>query len=146
MGATLNVNFTPYLKKGRWELTKMQMKESVAMAEGAALYSDLAGEMTIVTGTESNFMGILAEPIAATDSDYATAKKLKYVWRPLTQEAEAEFTVGSGTFTNADVGKVVAFYDSDSLAVDTAGTRARITKYLTATRGVCVFNSVMSQT
>ena len=144
--AGLSTNFRPVLKKGDWELQKMQMKESVAMEEGAVLYSDLAGEMTISTGAETNQMGILAEAIAATDSDYATAKKLKYVYVPKSVNAECYFTVGAGTFTVADVGKVVALNDSKSLAVDTAGTRARITAYLSSTRGKCVLNLVMSQT
>jgi len=132
-------NFRPILKPGRWELQPVAMKESVAMEMGAALYTDKAGESTIVTGAETNFMGILAEPIAATDADYAVAKKLKSVWVPLCANATAEFTVGAGTFTTADVGKSVAYNDSKSLAVDTAGDEARITKYLSSTRGECVF-------
>lgn len=146
MGADLNSNFRPVLKPGRWELTQLQMKESVAIEEGSALYSDLAGEMTVMTGTETNFVGILAEPIASTDSDYATAKKLKYAWIPKTNNAEVEFAVGAGTFTNADVGKTVALNDGVGVAVDTAGTVFRITKYLTSTRGVGVFNTGFSQT
>jgi len=136
----LNTNFRPILKAGRWELTKQQMKESVAMEEGASVSSDAAGELDLSTDSTTNFRGILAQAIAATDSDYATAKKLKYVWVPKLAEAEAEFTVGAGTFTTADVGKGVKYNNSLGLAVDTAGIQARITKYLTATRGVCTFN------
>lgn len=135
----LATNFRPLEKVGRWELQLVPMKESVAMEEGAAIYTDKAGENTIVTGTETNFTGILAEPIVAADADYAVAKKMKYAWIPLSPAAEAEFAVGSGTFTDADVGKSVAFFDSKSLAVDTAGDEARITKYLSSNRGVCTF-------
>lgn len=123
-----------------------QMKESVAMAEGAALYTDLAGELTIGTNTSTNFRGILAKAITASDSDYAVAKKMKPVWVPKSLEAEAEFTVGAGTFTNADVGKTVVLNDSVSVAVDTAGVQIRITKYLNSVRGVCVFSPAFSQT
>lgn len=121
------------------------MKESVAMEMGAFVYTDKAGESTIITGTETNKMGILAEAIAATDADYATSQKLKHVWVPLCKDATAEFTVGSGTFTTADVGKSVAFADSKSLAVDTAGDDARITKYLSSTRGECIFQLLIEQ-
>lgn len=121
------------------------MKESVAMEMGAAIYTDKAGEATIYTGTETNFIGILAEAIASTDADYATSQKLKSVFVPLSPQATAEFTVGSGTFTTADVGKSVAFFDSKSLAVDTAGDEARITKYLSSTRGECVFKLLIEQ-
>lgn len=144
--AGLSTNFRPIEKVGRWELRQLPMKESVAMEEGAGVYTDLAGEHTIVTSSSTNFRGILAEAIAATDADYATAKKLKAVWVPISTEAEAEFTVGAGTFTNADVGKTVAFNNSLGVAVDTAGTQVRITKYLSSTRGVCTFNLAFSQT
>ena len=142
----LNTNFRPVMKLGRWELTMQQMKESVAMEEGAALYTDLAGESTIGTSSTTNFRGILAKAIAATDADYAVAKKMKPVWVPKSLEAEAEFAVGAGTFTNADVGKTVVLNNSVSVAVDTAGVQIRITKYTSSTRGVCVFSPAFSQT
>ena len=127
-------------------MTQQAMKESVAMEEGAALYTDLAGEITLATSSSTNTRGVLAEAILAADADYATAKKLKYVWVPTSTEAEVEFTVGAGTFTNADVGKTVALNDSISVAVDTAGTQFRITKFLSSTRGVGTFNLAFSQT
>ncbi len=137
---TLNTNFRPILKKGRWELTKLPMIASVAIAEGAAVYHVGDGTTTKVTSATTNFAGIMAEPIAATDADYATSKRLKGAWVPRNAAAEAEFTVGAGTFTNDDVGKSVKFNDETGLAVDTAGIQARITKFLNSTRGVCVFN------
>jgi hypothetical protein len=57
------------------------MKASTAMAEGAAIMpetsgADVTGYFTLM-GVENaggdDFYGILAEPIAATDADYATA-------------------------------------------------------------------------
>lgn len=136
----LNLNFKPIFADGAWKTKKLPMKESVAMAAGCGVYTDEAGELTIVDGSSANFVGILMEDIAATDSDYATARKLKLVAVPLRLSAEAEFKVGAGTFTTADEGKSVVFHsDGISLAVDTAGIQARITKYLSATRGRCTF-------
>lgn len=143
--AGLSTNFRPLLKHGHWTLKRLPMKESVAMEKGAAIYTDLAGEHTLVTDSTNNFRGILAEAIAATDSDYATAKKKKYVYVPLVPEAEAEFTVGAGTFTVDDIGKSVKFADSKGLGVDTAGAQARITDYISSTRGKCTFSLAISQ-
>ena len=61
--------------------------------------------MGVENANGADFVGILAEPIAATDDDYATAGKLKGVWVPEDATAEAGFTVVNGTFTTADIGK-----------------------------------------
>lgn len=140
MSSVLNTYFRPILKKGRWELKKLPMIASVEISEGAAIYAVGDGTHTFVTNATTNFAGILAETIASTDADYATSMKLKSVYVPLKASAEAEFAVGAGTFTTADVGKSVKFNDKLGLAVDTAGIQARITKYINSTRGECVFN------
>jgi hypothetical protein len=94
-----------------------------------------------------DFYGILAEPIAATDADYATAWKRKGVRVPRTTTAKAYFKVGAGTFTVADIGKRVEFHsDSIGLAVDTVGKGATITDYISSTRGKCVFNLPTTET
>ena len=90
--------------------------------------------------------GIMAEPIVATDTDFATAGKLKGVRVPKTPYAQSYFYVGSGTFTAADVGATVALYsDYKSLAVDTMGLAATILKYISSTRGICMFNMPNTQ-
>lgn len=117
------------------------MIASVAMAAGSGIYKVGDGTHTVVTTTSGNFKGILMEPIAATDSDYATSLKLKLVAVPVDATAEAEFTVGSGTFTTADVGKQADFADAISLAVDTSThDQAAITAYISSTKGRCSFN------
>jgi hypothetical protein len=142
----VTTNFLPC--DGNWIMKKLAMKASTAMAEGVAIGIEISGNTTTgyytLMGTENaagaDFTGILAEAIAATDSDYATAGKLKGVWVPLNKEAEATFAVGAGTFTAVDVGKTVEFHsDSAGLAVDTAGKGARITAYISSTRGKCKF-------
>jgi len=140
--SNVTTNFLPI--KGKWELRPTQMIASVAMAEGAAVYKVGDGTHTIVTNATGNFKGILAEPIAATDADYATSKKLKNVWVPIDYSAEAEFAVGAGTFSTDDIGKNVKFNDSVGLAVDTTGIQAEITGFISATRGLCKFNLVLS--
>jgi hypothetical protein len=135
--------------QGGWELRKIAMKASQAIADGCAVAVEVSGSsptgyaclMPTTTSSGQNFVGILAEKIATTDADYATAGKLKSVWVPVDKTSEAVFTVGSGTFTAADVGRVCQFYsDSASLAVDTNGLGAIITKYISATKGQCSFN------
>lgn len=135
MGSVTPVNtpnhtqyFYPIDADFKWKIVAMPFVASVAMPDGAAIGIQISGNTTTgnvtLMGTENangaDFVGILAEPIASTDTDYATSGKLKIVWEPNTPDAEAYFTVGSGTFTAVDVFKTVEFYSNSlSLAVDT---------------------------
>lgn len=100
-----------------WEIKLMPFKASQALADGGAVgieivSNDVTGNLTVMGTTNVNggdFMGILAERIATTDSDYATAGKMKAVWLPKSLDSEAFFTVAAGTFTAADVFKTVEF-------------------------------------
>lgn len=131
------------------------MIASTVIGEGYAVAIEISSNTTTgyhtLMGTENaagkDFVGIMAEPIAAADDDYATAGKLKAVWVPRTMNAEAYFTVGAGTFTAIDVGKTVKFGSTSlDLDVDTAGKGARISAYISATRGKCVFTLPTTQT
>lgn len=153
-----NTNFVPIGRGTKWEVKLLPIKASVAMPAGSALCIEVSasnptGYLTLMGTTNANgtnFAGILDQPIAATDSDYATAGKLKAVEVPITPYAEAEFAVGSGTFASTDIGRVCQFYtDSKSLAVNTNGAGAVITGSIvysasaTSTnpaRGICQFN------
>lgn len=139
-------NFLP--ADGNWKLEQRQIKVSTAMTEGAALGIDIVSNTTtgdldlmpVENSAGGDFVGILAEPIAATDSDYATAGKRKAVRVPMNKAAKAFFTVVNGTFTTIDVGKTVQFASTSlGLDVDTAGKGARITDYISSTRGKCQF-------
>lgn len=138
------LNFLPTRRDEDWELRDLPMIASVAMQQGVAVYYVGDGTVTIVTASTANFAGILAEEIATTDDDYATSLKKKQVWIPKSFASEAEFSVGAGTFTTADVGKSVKFNDEKGLAVDTAGVQARISGYASSTRGRCTFNVAIS--
>ena len=145
-----NVTNYFYPADGNWTLKLLPMTASVAMAEGVLIQHETSG--AAVTGNYRTLVsvenlagddvyGILAEPIAATDADYATAGKLKGVYLPTTPYAKAFFSVGAGTFTIADVGMTVEIHsDFKSLAVDTAGKGATITKFISSTKGECMFN------
>lgn len=103
--------------------------------------------MGVENASGADFVGIIAEPIVSTDSDYATGGKLKGVRVPRSIYSKAFFTVGAGTFTAVDVWKTVEFHsDSKSLAVDTAGKGARIVKYISSTRGMCTFPMPATET
>lgn len=141
-------NFYP-VRKGEWELKLLPMVASVAMIDGSAVATQVTASnptgnnilMPTSNATGQNFIGILAEPITASDPDYAVAGKLKGVWVPRTNICEVYFSVGAGTFTQADVGRTCLFHtDSKSLAVDTNGAGARITGFISATQGTCSFD------
>lgn len=151
--ANVTQNFLP--ADPNWIQRKFPFKASTAIAEGAAIgieivSNDVTGNVTLM-GVENaagaDFVGIMAEPVAATDSDYATAGKLKSIWIALNKEAEAFFTVVGGTFTAVDVFKTVQV-DSTSLGldVDTAGKGARITSFISSTRGKCKFDLPTTET
>jgi len=151
--ANVNTNFLP--ADENWKLELKQIKVSTVMVEGAALGIDIVSSTTtgdldlmpVENASGGDFVGILAEPVAATDSDYATAGKLKLVHVPTSQAAKAWFTVGEGTFTAIDKGKTVQFGSTSiDLDVDTAGKGARITDYISATRGKCQFVMPNSET
>lgn len=148
-----NQNFVP--SDDNWYLDDLPFKASTAIEEGSVIAPEIVsntttGNVTVFStenATWADFMGILAEPIAATDSDYATAGKLKKVWIPKTPYAKAFFTVWAGTFTAADVYKTVEIHtDKKSLAVDTAWKGARIMKYISSTRWECRFSLPETET
>ena len=138
-----------YPADDQWEMVQFPFKASTAIVEGQAVAPEIASNdvtgyatsMGVENATWADFLGILAEPIASTDADYATAGKLKGVRVPKTPYAKAYFAVGAGTFTAADVFKTVELHsDYKSLAVDTKGKGARIMKYISSTKGVCRFD------
>lgn len=139
-----HTNFNPICIEKDWELKKRPMTESVAIEEGVPVYRVGDGKHTSCTHATANFEGILAEPITATDTDYATASKLKAVWVPRTISAEAECAI-TGTLTAGDIGKSLKFHtDGKSVAQAEAGTQASITAFLSASRGICKFNQAIS--
>lgn len=141
------LNFYPV--DGNWEIRRLPFKASTAITDGYAVAYEVSasnptGYLTLMPTTNANgqnFVGILQEKIAATDTDYATAGKLKNVLVPTTKHALARFKVGAGTFTAADVGRVCNFHtDSGSLAVDTNGAGAVIRGYIDSSYGTCSFD------
>ena len=139
-----------YPADDQWIMKLLPMTASVAMAAWVLIqhetnWAAVTGNYRTLVSVENlngdDIYGILAEPIEATDADYATAGKLKAVWIPKWTRSEAYFAVWAGTFTAADVGKTVEVHsDFKSLAVDTLGKWATITWYISSTRGKCIFN------
>ena len=144
-----NVTTNFYPADDQWILEYRPFIASVAIAQGASVApqissNDVTGNLTVSgveNATGADFYGIMAEPIVSTDSDYATAGKLKGVMIPTNSSAVAFFRVGAGTFTVADVFKTVEIHsDNASLAVDTLGLGAQIVGYISSTKGTCRFN------
>jgi hypothetical protein len=154
MAYSRTAGFRP-VKASEWELREIPLKASTAIEIGCAISPEISSndvtghytKMGVENATGSDFTGIMAEEIASTDSDYATAGKLKKVWVRLVPEARAYFTVGAGTFTAVDVGRTVELHsDSKSLAVDTKGKGAKIEKYISSSKGVCSFPMPFTET
>jgi hypothetical protein len=144
-----------YPADDRWEMKIYPFAASVGVVEGAAVArqivsNDVTGNLSIATvenAAGADFVGIMAEPITSGDADYATAGKLKGVRVPKLPLAQSYFTVGAGTFTAADVGKAVELHsDFKTLAVDTKGKGARITAYISSTKGKCTFSMPTTET
>lgn len=139
-------NFYP--SNDLWRTELYPFVASVALTEGTAVSTQvtassptgnlIAAATTNTTG--QNIVGILAEPIASTDPDFATAGKLKLVHVPISRYSQAYFTVISGTFTVAQVGRVCQIAGSGTgLAVATNGLGAVIDGFISSTRGTCKF-------
>lgn len=141
-----NKNFAP--SNDLWRMDLLPIVSSVALAEGTLLATQViaaspTGNLMAAasTGTSGqNIVGILAEPIASTDADFATAGKLKMVHVPISKYSQAYFTVTSGAFTLAQVGRVCQIAGSGTgLAVATNGLGAVIDGFISSTRGTCKF-------
>jgi hypothetical protein len=146
-------NFYP--ADDNWELVMLPFKASTAIDEGSVIApeivsNDVTGNVTkmgVENAAGADFLGILAEPIKATDGDYAVAGKEKGVWVPKNPYAKAYFKVGAGTFTKADVFRTVEIHsDAKSLAVDTKGKGARIMEFIDSTHGICRFSLPETET
>lgn len=149
-----------YPADDNWEMKLMPMKASTAFAEGAAIGVEVSsnvttGNLTLMPATGAtggHFMGIMAEPVVAADSDYATAGKLKAIRIPKTNKARAYFAVWAGTLAATDVFSTVSFHsDSLGLACDTLGLWAKITEMLVAGaagtgKGICEFSCPITLT
>ena len=140
-------NFYP--ADGDWKIERLPFTASVAITDGAAVgvvvsASNPTGNLSLMPtsqATGQNFVGILQEKISTTDSDYATAGKLKSVLIPKSKRAKAFFSVGAGTFTAADVGRIALFHtDSKSVNVDGNGAGVQITDFISSTTGKCTFD------
>lgn len=134
---------------GNWEVKMVKVKPSVAILDGYLVSTEVVssnptGYVTLSPATQANgqnIVGILLEKVASTDADYASTAKYKKVLVPKTKDAQARFKAVTGTFTDADVGRICSISsDSAGLAVDTNGAGARITGYLDSGYGLCTFD------
>jgi len=135
-----NENFTRL--NGAVKTIKVLMTASIAAEQWAALYPDPwnAWQFTIADWTTWNFVWIIQQTIATTDSDFASTKMVT-VEIPTQNWTEYRFRVWAWTFTAADVWKKVDFHtDGASLAVDTTSTPvAIITGVISSTEWRCIF-------
>ena len=131
--------FTRYA--GKTKMGEVILTASVAATDGSLLYPDPSnpGQYTVADSTAGGNFVVIRQTIASTDSNYASAKTVS-VEIPSESDVEWKFLVGSGTFTAADVGKYCDLVDEKSVAVDTQSKNVLfITKYISATQGVCKF-------
>lgn len=140
---TDSVNNTRYFtrSKGKTKIITGTFTASVAAVEGAIVYPDPgnAGQWTKADSTAGEQFGVLRQTIASTDSDYASTKTVQ-IEVPAEPGVEWNFTVGSGTFTAADVNKYVDLVDEVTVAVDTTSKKQLyVSGYVSSTRGTCIF-------
>lgn len=137
----INDNSNFVRTKGKTELIEVLFSASVAAEEGSIVYPNpwQAGQYTVADSTAWNNFGVIRQTIAATDLDYASTKKV-LIEVPRENNVEWKFTVGSGTFTQADEWKYADLVDEKSVAVDTQSKLVVfITKYVSATEWRCIF-------
>ena len=130
-----------------WRMELKPIAASVAMVVGTALASQTTSnttsgnyiKMPTANTNGQNFSGILVEPIVATDSDYATAGKLKNVWVPTSPAAKAFFTADT-TITAASVWRMVQFGSGSITLTTTLWAWAIIRNIISSTLGECSFD------
>jgi len=123
------------LKSGKVKTISLPVTTSTAIAEGA-LVSFTAGLLVAATSsTASNLIvGVLKKAIAATDSDYGTARLVEVVV-PVEKNVEWEFDCGA-SLVAGDIGYLADL--TDSVTVNRAATSVkvvRITKVISTTKG-----------
>ena len=126
--------------KGKTEIIEVLFSASVAAEEGSLVYPNpsAAGQFTKADATAGNAFGVIRQTIASTDSDYASTKLVK-VEVPRENNVEWYFTVGAGTFTQADEWKLCDLNSEKDVAVDTQSKLViYISKYISSTRGKCI--------
>jgi hypothetical protein len=152
---TVNNTLNFYPADGNWEVARLPFKASVEITDGYLVSYEVSGSnptgyLTLAAGTSANgqnIVGILQEKITSTDTDYATAGKLKNVLIPKSKRAQARFKATAGTLTAADVGRICNIHtDSAGLAVDTNGLGAQITGYIDSSYGLCTFDVPLAVT
>ena len=122
-------------KKGKTKTMWLPVTTSTAITTGY-LVAFSSGYLIAATSTTapSDIAGVLVKTIAATDSDYATARKVA-VEVPIEKGVEWEASVTSGLAATS----VGAFYDltNGGTVATTASTYdpVKCTKYISATKG-----------
>jgi len=128
------------LKKGKTKIEWLPVTTSTAIGEGhlVAFSSGYLIEATSTTAP-SAIAGVLVKAIAATDTDYATARNVA-VEVPVDKDTLWEADVTSGLLTTSPG----TFYDiTDGDHVATTATDydvVRCVKYISATKGLFTLN------
>lgn len=144
-----------YPADDNWEMKQMPFKASTAVVQWAAIWIEISSNTTtwnvtlmwVENANGADFVWIAAETIATTDTDYATAWKLKGIWVPKHPYAKAYYAVSAWTQTAADKFKTVQIASTSLwLDVDTAWKGARIVDVLSSTRWICMFNLPTTET
>jgi hypothetical protein len=124
---------------GDLETKEIPMKASTAILDGGLLMPEggSTGYYTLATAASTSIPYLLMGTIASTDSDYATAGKLKKAYKiPASSgdKYELYFPVGNGTATAALIGNTVDLHDAYSADVDADSVhQIRVTDFISAT-------------
>jgi len=126
--------------KGKTRLRSYTRTSSTAFTEGALVYW-VSGLVAPADATSGDHIGIAAEAVTSSDSDYATAGVKILVEVPADKQCEFEADV-TGTLVSTSVG--VTYDLSDSVTVDQGNTSKNVvtcTKFISASLGHFVLNA-----
>jgi hypothetical protein len=106
----------PYKGKFHIEWYPVTVSTTFSYGDMVTILSTVAGVGTLakVVDGSTRVIGLIQQTIAATDSDYAVARKVPV----LVGDADAEFiATAAGTASATDVGEMVGFDDEETIDV-----------------------------
>lgn len=130
-----------FIRRTGSERVSVQMPKAASQVfeVGDALIADGSGNVTVATSTSTSIIGICQKKVAATDSDYAQNTPIAVELIDFTAIYEADV---DNTLTAAMVGLRRDLTDQNSVnATGTAHNQVTIVGYMTATKGLVMFNS-----
>jgi len=130
---------TPYRGKFHIEWYPVTVSTTFSTNDMVTILSTAAGVGTLakVADGSTYVIGLIQQTIAATDSDFAVARKVPV----LVGDADAEFLFDTSGAATTDIGEMVGFDDEKTLDVtDYTEGQVKVTGILSSTKVTGKFN------